>query len=239
MKPEIEDMIQALQGEKVSFYQAKVVIDSIEELSAEEKREALRRFIPVDKVPPPAPADKVPPPAPANDVSPPAPPVTIKHSQLKCPRCGSDEHVQAFRTIYESGTSTTSVTRFAVVSAGRHVAFGGGGGGGTQQTLSAQGCSPPKHPERSFFGSIISPRFCIIASILLSCFLAANDDSSLWKAMGIAAIWAAVYLNFHFIRPHLLAKYNEKLASWNRSYYCHRCGHSFEWSPKSANRESW
>jgi len=52
MKPEIEDMIQALQGEKVSFYQAKVVIDSIEELSADEKREALRRFIPADKVPP-------------------------------------------------------------------------------------------------------------------------------------------------------------------------------------------
>ncbi len=68
MKPEIEDMIQALQGEKVSFYQAKVVIDSIEELSADEKREALRRFIP---------ADKVPPPAPTNDVSPPAPTVSI------------------------------------------------------------------------------------------------------------------------------------------------------------------
>ena len=59
MKPEIEDMIQALQGEKVSFYQAKVVIDSIEEISAEEKREALRRFIPVDKVPPPAPAANI------------------------------------------------------------------------------------------------------------------------------------------------------------------------------------
>ena len=170
----------------------------------------------------------------------PVPDQDTKACPLKCPRCGSEEHVQAFRAIYESGTSTTSVTRFAVVSAGRHVAFGEGGGGGTQQTLSAQGCSPPKHPERSFFGSIISPGFCIIASILLSFFLAVNDDSSLWKgmgiaaiwarkAMGIAAIWAAVYLNFHFIRPHLLAKYNEKLASWNRSYYCHRCGHSFEW----------
>ena len=71
MKPEIEDMIQALEGEKVSFYQAKVVIDSIEELSADEKREALRRFIPADKVPPPAPASNISPPAPA--VTAPAP----------------------------------------------------------------------------------------------------------------------------------------------------------------------
>ena len=60
MKPEIEDMIQALQGEKVSFYQAKVVIDSITELSAEEKREALRRFIPADKSPPPVPSVSIP-----------------------------------------------------------------------------------------------------------------------------------------------------------------------------------
>jgi hypothetical protein len=73
MKPEIEDMIQALQGEKVSFYQAKVVIDSIEELSADEKREALRRFIPADKVPPPAPTNNISPPAPAVSIPPSAP----------------------------------------------------------------------------------------------------------------------------------------------------------------------
>ena len=65
MTPEIEDMIQALQGEKVSFYQAKVVIDSITELSADEKREASERFIPADKSPPPAPAVSIPPSAPA------------------------------------------------------------------------------------------------------------------------------------------------------------------------------
>ena len=73
MKPEIEDMIQALQGEKVSFYQAKVVIDSIEELSADEKREALKRFIPADKVPPPAPE------FPVRTTS-----VSLK---MNCPRC--------------------------------------------------------------------------------------------------------------------------------------------------------
>ena len=32
MKPEIEDMIKVMQAEKVSFYQAKVVIDEIDEL---------------------------------------------------------------------------------------------------------------------------------------------------------------------------------------------------------------
>lgn len=65
MSPEIEDMIQALQGENPSFYQAKIVIDSIAELSAEEKREALRRFIPADKTPPPVPAAEISPPVPA------------------------------------------------------------------------------------------------------------------------------------------------------------------------------
>jgi hypothetical protein len=60
MTPEVEEMVAALKNEGVSFYQAKVVIDSIAELSGDEKREALRQFIPADKpnatspIPPPA-----------------------------------------------------------------------------------------------------------------------------------------------------------------------------------------
>ena len=60
MTPEVEEMVAALKKEGVSFYQARVVIDSIPELSGDEKRAALRLFIPADKpnavppIPPPA-----------------------------------------------------------------------------------------------------------------------------------------------------------------------------------------
>jgi hypothetical protein len=56
MSPEIKEMVEALKNEKVSYYQASVVVNSINELSADEKTSILREFIPADEPPPEPPA---------------------------------------------------------------------------------------------------------------------------------------------------------------------------------------
>ncbi len=52
MSPEIKEMVEALKNEGVSYYQATVVVNSIDELSADERTSVLREFIPADQPPP-------------------------------------------------------------------------------------------------------------------------------------------------------------------------------------------
>ena len=46
MTPEIQEMIDELKKEGATYYQVRVVVSSIAELSAEEKLEILKKFLP-------------------------------------------------------------------------------------------------------------------------------------------------------------------------------------------------
>ena len=64
MTPEIQEMVDDLKKEGATYYQVRVVVASISELTPQEKRDVLKEFIPPTG----------PPPLPTRSVGPPEPP---------------------------------------------------------------------------------------------------------------------------------------------------------------------
>jgi len=166
--------------------------------------------------------------------------------KLRCLKCGAD-NVQSLRVLYELGSSTTNATTLGVATTGRGLGVGVAETAGKQQTLLAQRCAPPKKPELKNKGGCMAAAIGLGASLLFSAvFVAPFQDKNGQSASNVGGflfivVWIAVgvfyYKYYNTNKLPLLqdaynkemVAYNDALARWERSYYCSRCGHFFEW----------
>ena len=143
---------------------------------------------------------------------------------MNCPSCASD-NTQRFEVVYESGThfnqSRSGMSGLGVGVGGRGLGVGVGMGSsstkGVSRSLQAERTAPP---EKTNIGKVV---IGAIAGAAL--FLIFRDglfaDIGVAMALGYGVYGAAALYNNSKVYP-------DRLATWQRSWMCHRCGATFE-----------
>ena len=156
----------------------------------------------------------------------------------RCPTCGSDD-VRSFRVLFESGTST-----FAGSTTTQGMGFDGGYGvavsntAGQQQSVIASSAAPPPAPGQGAGNKL---GCALLAAVLPSFWVLTHlfpgpDDSPPpsdtawvgWVLVLLAVV--AIALVYDVVQQYNRDRetYPERLAAWERSWRCMRCGAAFE-----------
>jgi hypothetical protein len=165
----------------------------------------------------------------------------MNHAAFQCPKCGSDE-TQRLAVLRDKSTTRT---RILGIGGNTDWTFALGGGTVTQQSELARRLAPPKKPGLSDGGFglkvviLFLGTFCI-ASLSLSG-LFHRPFRLPYFLVGLAGIGLAAFMGraaWRYSREHrpmaeqrqreAKATYENKLARWQRSFFCNRCGHIFE-----------
>jgi len=142
-----------------------------------------------------------------------------------CPQCKST-NVQRASLIFKQGTSSIQLmsTSLGLGAGGGHLAVGGAetATSGRQQSLLAQQLAPPKKKDQAGGGCLLT----IGAALLIFGFLGGEHVMIPLLVIGVplavGGFWAMQ-------RASAFNKdeYPRRVATWERSFLCLRCGHSF------------
>lgn len=152
---------------------------------------------------------------------------------IACPTCGKDDQIQKVSVIFESGTQTLGGTvgggGAGINLSTGHVSLGGGGGGlsGVQQSVLAQKLAPPASPQRHekrVGGAILFGVFLLLVGFNPP--RAGMGPGAIECFIGAIALFCGVYLWRKNLQKKT-AEYQAAYTQWDRLWYCHRDGATF------------
>lgn len=134
---------------------------------------------------------------------------------INCPNCESG-NVQSYQVAFESGLSDVNTKSSGFSFGGAGLNFGSGKTKGTSQTAMSQKTAPP----RKF--SYIRPFIIgLIVAFVTSFFI--REPAFLPNIVFVAVTGGLVYRAYSFNSK----QWPELRQAWEKSFICHKCGHSF------------
>jgi len=141
---------------------------------------------------------------------------------MKCPYCESED-CKKVSLVYESGTSAGSFTGVGAGVGGSSGGLGAGGaafGGKTStQTLLARRLAPPPDPQNVGAMAVFAGFIAILALIY-----SVSGDSVSSFGLGVAAVLGVLAIGAGISYAGQKKGYPQKLARWQGSWICLRCG---------------
>lgn len=147
-----------------------------------------------------------------------------------CPRCESDQ-IQRFAVVFQTGTARSTHHTSGIGIGGHSEGIGLAGFGAVTEsassTLLASQLAPPE-TKPSLFPNLMRGVCIIFTLVALTAFVQFRDIRlGIVVAIGLAGFWS------NHRRYKNLSKWNKEeypklVDEWERSWVCHKCGHTFQ-----------
>ena len=147
---------------------------------------------------------------------------------LVCPECKAT-NVQRLSLVFKQGTSSIQLmsTSLGLGVGGGQLGIGGAttATAGSQQSLLAQQMAPPKKKDQALGGCVL-----VVGAVLLTFgFLAGERVIIPLIIIGVPVVVAGFWA-MQRADSFNKKEYPLRVATWERSFLCLRCGHTFELS---------